>query len=284
MRVLTGERPIEKLVLVGAYALLLVWAIASLFPLYWMVITGIKPSVAVITTPPQIIPRPITFRNFEVLVDSGVIRWTINSLIVAGAVTLAQLVFASMAGYAFAKKQFPGKELLFWVYVSSMMVPIYALIVPLYRMMSHFHLLDTYAALILPGVAAPFGVFLMRQFIQTIPSELIDAARIDGCTELMVYARVILPLSAPGLAVLGIFAFSDQWASFFWPLVVTGSADMRVLTVGIASLQSFDVTSGMKDYGVMMAGATWMAVPMFIIFFLSQRYFVKGITLGALKG
>jgi multiple sugar transport system permease protein len=284
MKSVCGEAPFEKLALSLAYALLLGWAVTSLFPLYWMAITAIKPSVLVITTPPELIPARVTSRNFQVLLNAGVIRWTLNSLIVAGAVTLAQLLFASMAGYAFAKKQFPGKELLFWIYVSSMMVPIYALIVPLYRMMSTFNLLDTYAALILPGLAAPFGVFLMRQFIQTLPSELIDAARIDGCSELMVYWRLIVPLSTPGLAVLGIFAFSDQWASFFWPLVVTGSRDMRVLTVGIASLQSFDVTSGMKDYGVMMAGATWMAVPMFVIFFLSQRYFVKGITLGALKG
>ena len=284
MKSVCGEAPFEKLALSLAYALLLGWAVTSLFPLYWMAITAIKPSVLVITTPPELIPARVTSRNFQVLLNAGVIRWTLNSLIVAGAVTLAQLLFASMAGYAFAKKQFPGKELLFWIYVSSMMVPIYALIVPLYRMMSTFNLLDTYAALILPGIAAPFGVFLMRQFIQTLPSELIDAARIDGCSELMVYWRLIVPLSTPGLAVLGIFAFSDQWASFFWPLVVTGSRDMRVLTVGIASLQSFDVTSGMKDYGVMMAGATWMAVPMFVIFFLSQRYFVKGITLGALKG
>ena len=284
MKSVCGEAPFEKLALSLAYALLLGWAVTSLFPLYWMAITAIKPSVLVITTPPELIPARVTSRNFQVLLNAGVIRWTLNSLIVAGAVTLAQLLFASMAGYAFAKKQFQGKELLFWIYVSSMMVPIYALIVPLYRMMSSFNLLDTYAALILPGIAAPFGVFLMRQFIQTLPSELIDAARIDGCSELMVYWRLIVPLSTPGLAVLGIFAFSDQWASFFWPLVVTGSRDMRVLTVGIASLQSFDVTSGMKDYGVMMAGATWMAVPMFVIFFLSQRYFVKGITLGALKG
>jgi multiple sugar transport system permease protein len=284
MKVRQGETPGEKLLIAVAYALLIAWAVASLFPLYWMAITAIKPSTLVITTPPELIPSQVTWRNFRVLLNSGVARWTLNSVLVAGAVTLAQILFASMAGYAFAKKQFPGKELLFWIYVSSMMVPIYALIVPLYRMMSAFHLLDTYAALILPGVAAPFGVFLMRQFIQTLPTELIDAARIDGCSELAVYSRIIVPLAAPGLAVLGIFTFSDQWASFFWPLVVTGSRDMRVLTVGIASLQSFDVTSGMKDYGVMMAGATWMAIPMFLIFFLSQRYFVRGITLGALKG
>jgi multiple sugar transport system permease protein len=234
--------------------------------------------------PPELIPSKVTMRNFQVVFESGVFRWTLNSFIVAGIVTFCQLLFASMAGYSFAKKEFPGRNLIFWIYISSMMIPIYAIVVPLYRMMSTFDLLDTYVALILPGLAAPFGTFLMRQFIQTLPSELIDAAKIDGCNEWKVYFHIILPLSLPGLAVLGIFVFNMQWAEFFWPMVVTGSADMRVLTVGLASLQMFDVSSGLKDYGVLMAGATWAAIPMIVIFFAFQRYFLQGITLGALKG
>jgi len=274
----------EKVFYSVALAVLTLWAIVSLFPLYWMVITGIKPSVAIMTTPPELVPSEITDRNFRSVFDSGILRWTLNSFIVAGVATSGQLLVASMAGYAFAKKQFPGRNLIFWVYISSMMVPIYAIVVPLYRMMANMHLLDTYIALILPGLAAPFGAFLMRQYIQTLPSELIDAARIDGCGEWGVYRHVILPLSLPGLAVLGIFIFHTQWADYFWPMVITGSKDMRVLTVGLASLQLFDVSSGMKDYGVLMAGATWAALPMFIIFALFQRYFLQGITLGALKG
>lgn len=274
----------EKIFYLFALVVLLGWAIISLFPLYWMVITSIKPSVAIMVTPPELIPSEITLRNFNTVFESGVLRWTFNSFFVAGMVTFCQLLFASMAGYAFAKKEFPGRDLIFWVYISSMMIPIYAIVVPLYRMMSFFDLLDTYIALVLPGLAAPFGTFLMRQFIQTLPSELIDAAKMDGCSEWGVYRHIILPLSLPGLAVLGIFVFNLQWAEFFWPMVVTGSAEMRVLTVGLASLQMFDVSSGLKDYGVLMAGATWAALPMFIIFFVFQRYFLQGITLGALKG
>lgn len=274
----------EKILFLVAFGLLALWAIISLFPLYWMVITAVKPSVAIMTTPPELIPSVVTSRNFQIVFDSGVLRWTLNSFIVAGIVTFCQLLFASMAGYSFAKKDFPGRNFVFWIYISSMMIPIYAIVVPLYRMMANFHLLDTYIALILPGLAAPFGTFLMRQYIQTLPSELIDAAKMDGCSEWGVYRHVILPLSLPGLAVLGIFVFNTQWAEFFWPMVITGSGDMRVLTVGLASLQMFDVSSGMKDYGVLMAGATWAAIPMFIIFFLFQRYFLQGITLGALKG
>lgn len=269
---------------VPALTVLSVWAVISLFPLYWMLITSIKPPVAVLTTPPELIPLATSPRNFEVVMSSGILRWTLNSLIVSGAVVAGQLLFASMAGYAFAKKQFPGRELLFWIYISSMMLPIYAIVVPLYRMMAELQLLNTYLALILPGLAAPFGTFLMRQYIQTLPSELLDAARIDGCGEWGVYWRVVLPLSWPGLAVLGIFAFHAQWADFFWPMVVTGTSEMRVLTVGLASLQMFDTASGMRDYGVLMAGATWAAIPMFVIFLLFQRYFLEGITLGALKG
>jgi multiple sugar transport system permease protein len=274
----------EKVFCSLALVILVTWTVISLFPLYWMVVTSIKPSVAIMVTPPEFIPSKITLHNFATVFSSGVLRWTVNSFVVAGTVTFGQLLFASMAGYAFAKKQFAGRDLIFWIYISSMMIPTYAIVVPLYRMMAGAHLLDTYIALILPGLAAPFGTFLMRQFIQTLPSELIDAARIDGCGEWGVYRHVILPLSLPGLAVLGIFVFNGQWAEFFWPMVVTGSANMRVLTVGLASLQLFDISSGMKDYGVMMAGATWAAIPMVIIFFLFQRYFLEGITLGALKG
>jgi multiple sugar transport system permease protein len=281
---LAGDTTAGKTLFLGAYLILGTWALVSLFPMYWMIITALKPGGLVVETPPTLVPPEPTLAHFRELFDSGVLRWTVNTLIVASSVTIAQLLFASMAGYAFAKKQFPGKEVLFWVYVSSMIIPIYALVVPLYRLMDNLHLLNSYLGLILPGVAAPFGVFLMRQFIQTLPTEILDAGRIDGCSEWGLFWKIVLPLAKPGLAVLGIFAFTEQWASFFWPLVITSSSDMNVLTVGIASLQAFDVTSGVKDYGLMMAGATWSAIPMIAVFFLFQRYFVRGITLGAIKG
>jgi multiple sugar transport system permease protein len=284
VRFLRGETPVQKVLFLLIYIVLIAWAMASLFPLYWMMITAIKPPSLVISTPPEIIPSQITARNFMIVFEGGAVRWTLNSVAVAVTVTIGQLLFASMAGYAFAKKEFPLKNVLFWIYVSSMMIPIYAIIVPLYWMISHLRLMNSYAALILPGLAAPFGVFLMRQFVQTLPSELIDASRIDGCSEWQTYRQIILPLATPGLTVLGIFSFADQWNAFFWPLVVTNTKDLYVLTVGVASLQLFDIGSGVKDYGVMMAGATWAAVPMFIIFFALQRYFLQGVTLGALKG
>lgn len=269
---------------IAAYVILSIWALISLFPLYWMLTTAFKPAGLVVAAPPDLLPTSLTLLHFRELLAGDVLRWTANSLIVSGGVTLVQLFFASMAGYAFAKKEFPGKETLFWINVGSMIIPIYGLVVPLYRMMDSLHLLNSYLGLMLPGIAAPFGVFLMRQFIQTLPSELIDGGKVDGCGEWSVYWRIILPLSKPGLAVLGIFVFADQWSSFFWPLVITNSSNMNVLTVGVASLQASEVTSGVINYGLMMAGSLWSAVPMVIIFLLFQRYFVKGITLGALKG
>lgn len=218
----------EKIFFVVAYLVAIFWAIVSLFPLYWMVTTAIKPPTNVMSLPPEWIPTSVSLNNFrEAFANSPVLRWTLNSLIVSLGVTAFQLVFATMAGYGFAKKDFPGKELLFWIYISSMMIPGFALLIPLFTLMARFELVDTYVGLIAPGLSAPFGVFLMRQFIQTLPTELIDAAKIDGCGELRVFWDIIRPLAKPGMAVLGIFVFMAQWSAFLWPLIITNSSDMR---------------------------------------------------------
>ena len=261
--------PSERLFMVFAYLILTGWAVVSLFPLYWMVTTALKPPTVVMSLPPEWIPTSISLNNFwEAFANSPVGRWTFNSLFMALSVTAFQLLFATMAGYGFAKKHFPGKELLFWIYVSSMMIPGFALIIPLFT-------------LIAPGLSAPFGVFLMRQFIQTLPTELIEAATIDGCSELRVFTDIILPLSKPGLAVLGIFVFIGQWNAFFWPLIVVSSSDMMTLTVGFALLSNRELR---VNYGALMAAATYMAAAQVIVFFAFQRYFVQGITVGGIKG
>jgi multiple sugar transport system permease protein len=273
-----GERAFFAL----AYLLLSGWAVVALFPLYWMVTTALKPPAVVMSLPPEWIPRTVTLANFaDAFGANPVLRWTANSFIVAGGVTLGQLLFASMAGYGFAKKRFPGKEILFWVYVSSMMVPGFALLIPLYTLMASLGLINTYLGIAAPGLSAPFGAFLMRQFMQTLPGELIDAGRIDGCGELGVFWRIILPLSKPGLAVLGIFVFMGQWGAFLWPLVVTNSSEMRTLVVGFATLAQRELR---VNYGASMAASTYVALPMLIVFFAFQRYFLRGVTIGALKG
>ena len=180
----------------------------------------------------------------------------------------------------FAKKTFPGSNVIFYLYIASMMVPVQVTLVPLFLIMTSLGFQDTYADLILPAIAGPFGVFLMKQFISTLPTELIEAAIIDGCGEVQTFGRVILPLAKPGLAVLGIFTFMGQWNQFLWPLIITNSANMRTLPVGLALLQE----ELPMQYGLLMAGATYAAIPMIVIFFMFQRYFLRGITVGALKG
>lgn len=274
--------PAERGFMVVAYLVLTGWAVVSIFPLYWMVTTALKPPTVVMSLPPEWIPTSVSLNNFrEAFANSPVGRWTFNSLLMALSVTGFQLLFATMAGYGFAKKRFPGRELLFWIYVSSMMIPGFALIIPLFTLMTRFALVNNYLGLIAPGLSAPFGVFLMRQFIQTLPTELIEAATIDGCSELGVFKNIILPLSKPGLAVLGIFVFMGQWNAFFWPMIVINSAEMMPLTVGFALLANRELR---VNYGALMAAGTYMALAQVIVFFSFQRYFVQGITVGGIKG
>ena len=274
--------PGERVMLVLAYIVATFWALVSLFPLYWMVTTALKPPSIAMVLPPEWIPTSVSLNNFrEAFANNPVWRWTLNSLIVATAVTVFQVIFATMAGYGFAKKVFPGREVLFWLYVSSMMIPPFALVIPLFRLMADYGLVNTYWGLIAPGLSAPFGVFLMRQFVQTLPTDLFDAARIDGGGELRVYWDIVLPLSKPGIAVLGIFVFMGQWTAFLWPLIVTSSNEMRTLQVGFALLANRELR---VNFGALMAAATYMALPMLIVFFAFQRYFLRGVTIGGVKG
>ncbi len=264
-----------------SFVFLLGAAIIALLPLYWMVVTALQQPTLTVSFPPEWFPSNPTFLNFQRFFGRPhVLTWTTNSLIVALAVTGIQIFTCAMAGYAFAKKKFPGGNFLFYLYIASMMIPGQVTLVPLFLIMSRLNLLDTYAGLVLPGIAGPFGVFLMKQFISTLPTDLIEAATIDGCGEWLTFMKVILPLAKPGLAVLGIFTFMGQWNQFLWPLIVTNSSSMRTLPVGLALLQE----ELPMQYGLLMAGATYAAIPMVVIFLMFQKYFLRGITVGALKG
>ncbi|NMB20048.1 MAG: carbohydrate ABC transporter permease [Firmicutes bacterium] len=264
-----------------SFVLLLGAAALALLPLYWMVVTALQQPTLTVTFPPEWFPSNPTFLNFSRFLERPhVFRWTTNSLLISLAVTGVQVFTCAMAGYAFAKKQFPGGNFIFYLYIASMMIPGQVTLVPLFLIMSRLNFLDSYWGLILPGIAGPFGVFLMKQFLATLPTELIEAAIIDGCGEWQTFVRVILPLAKPGLAVLGIFTFMGQWNEFLWPLIVTNSSSMRTLPVGLALLQE----ELPMQYGLLMAGATFAAIPMIVIFLMFQKYFLKGITVGALKG
>lgn len=264
-----------------SFSLLLIAAVASLLPLYWMLVTALQQPTLTVTFPPEWSPANPTFLNFGRFLERPyVIRWTTNSLGISLIITGVQLFTCAMSGYAFAKKQFPGGNILFYLYIASMMVPAQVTLVPLFLIMSRLDFLDTYWGLVLPGIAGPFGVFLMKQFISTLPTDLLEVATIDGCGEWGVFTQIILPLAKPGLAVLGIFTFMGQWNQFLWPLIITNSSAMRTLPVGLALLQE----ELPMQYGLLMAGATYAAIPMIMIFLMFQKYFLKGITVGALKG
>lgn len=266
-----------------AAAVLAVTFLAALavVPLYWMVVTAIQAPQLSMRFPPEAWPSQPTIDNFRLFFERpNVWRWTLNSVVVAGTVTLGVVMASTLAGYTFAKKRFIGRNLIFWLYVGSMMVPGQVTLIPLYILVTRMGLQDTYAGLILPAVAGPFGAFLMKQFLQTLPSEILDAARIDGCSEFGIFRRVVLPLAKPGMAVLAIFTFVEQWNDFLWPLVITNSASMRTLSVGLALLQE-EVPLA---FNLLMAAATYAALPMLAVFLAFQRYFLQGITVGALKG
>lgn len=266
---------------IGGWLILIVTSVIALFPMYWLFVNALTP----ITSNPPLTPilwPAWSLDNFRRLLEGNVyyLNWMFNSLIIALAVTLWHVIFDSMAGYAFAKRRFPGREIMFWLMLSTLMIPIHVTIVPLFIVTNQLRLIDTLLAVILPGTANAFGIFLMRQYIQTLPSELEEAARMDGAGEWQVFWNVILPLSRPALAALAIFTFVRHWNDFLWPLIALTRPQNYTLTVGVANLQGEFAT----DYGVIFAGAALAALPMIVFFFAFQRQFLEGVRMGAVKG
>jgi len=260
--------------------ILSILALMAFLPLYWMVVTAFKEPTLTMKFPPELFPKNPTIQNFADLFQrKEIFRWTLNSVIVAGTVTISQIFLCAMAGYSIAKKRFPGSKAFFWIYICSMMIPKQVTLVPLYIMVGNFGLINTYGGLILPSIAAPFGVFLMRQFMVSLPNEVIDAAKIDGAGEFMTFFKIILPMSKPALAVLGIFTFVGEWNSFLWPLIATQTAEMKTLQAGLALIQE-EVP---MQYAYLMAGAAFAAIPMIIVFLSFQKYFLRGVTVGSVK-
>jgi ABC-type glycerol-3-phosphate transport system permease component len=265
---------------VATYAILIAAVVIAIFPFGYVVSTSLKSTMVLFAYPPDWLPNEPTLDNYRNLLDRYPFwRWLLNSFIVAGSITVIKLVTDSMAGYAFAKMRFPGKDALFLVVLISLMVPFASLLIPTFIIVRELGLLNTYWGLILPGLASPIGVFMMRQFIESLPSDLENAARLDGCSEFQIYRRVILPLIKPGLVVLGVFTFMLHWTSYLWPLVAATEPDMATLTVGARSLTS-DFT---QDWGLNSAAAVLSMLPMILVFIFLQRYFIAGSIAGALK-
>jgi multiple sugar transport system permease protein len=282
------------------YALLTLVAVVSLFPLYWMFNTAFTPASSTVKLPPDLIPVNATLNNFRGVISAAgrgrlllfgaehpipmpsFVIWFINSALIAVFSAGVHLLFDSMAGYAFAKRKFPGSNLFFWMILAALMIPGQVTLVPLYLFVSRVKLNTMpYAAVILPGLADVVGIFMLKQFIQTLPSELEEAARIDGASEWAIYQRIIIPLSAPALAVTAIFAFQRYWNAFVWPLIVLPRSDYYTLQVGLSFIHTSEFG---LNYGYLLAGASMAAIPMIVVFFAFQRYFMQGLRIGALKG
>jgi len=263
------------------YAVVTLAGILSLFPLYWLFVTSLSSQQFIVKVPPDLLPTELTFQNYVRLFSTTpVVRWLFNTLLIAGSITVFHLLFDSMAGYAFAKRVFPGRVVLFWLVLCTLTVPAQVTLIPVFFILKELNLLDTYPGVILPGFADVFGVFLMKQYIQTLPTELESAARVDGASEWQIYRHIIMPLCAPALAVLAIFTFQRYWNGFILPLVVLRDSFKYPIQVGLATLQGEFNT----DYGMLMTGAAVAAIPMMLVFFVFQRYFVEGIRIGGVKG
>ena len=263
------------------YIVIVVGAISFLFPFLWMVSTSLKTDQDVFTWPPRLVPQPVRLQNYVDAWNSApYARFFFNSAFIALAVTLANLFFSSLAGYAFAKYKFPGKQWIFIALLCTMMIPFQVTMIPVFVILSKLHWVDTYWGLIIPFTAGAFGIFLMRQFLSTIPDDLIDAARIDGCSEFRTFLTIVLPLSKPALSALGIFVFMASWNGFIWPFIIVKSTEMKTLPLAVA-----DLAEGLyvMSWPLMMAGACFVVLPAIVVFLLFQKNFVEGITLTGIK-
>jgi multiple sugar transport system permease protein len=277
----TPSRVLLTLSRTVSYLALTLLVILCLIPFVWMVLTALKPENEVMTNPPRWLPSALAWSNFPrafSFYPFGRFVW--NTLLVAVAATVLQTVVAVLAAYAFARLRFPGRNVLFMAYLGTLMIPQQVTIVPLFLMMRAANLADTYWALILPSAFHAFGVFLMRQFLLTLPRELEESAYIDGASRIRVLWQVLLPLSRPALATLVLFTFIREWNAFLWPLIATRTLEMRTVAVGLTLFTGQYGT----EWHLLMAAATVTILPSLIIFALAQRYYIEGIALSGFGG
>jgi multiple sugar transport system permease protein len=272
------NRAIKPLLANGA---LLACAALALFPLFWMLSVSFMQPGEANALPPPMLPLHPTFANYrELFTHAGMGRYFANSLIISTSITLLSLVCNTLAGYAFAKLSFAGREKWFGVLIGALVIPAQVAMLPLFLLLKYVGLVDTYAAVILPAMASVFGIFLVRQYARGIPGELLEAARVDGAGELRIFVQVVLPLLKPILVTLAVFTFLTAWNDFMWPLIALTGQQHYTLPVGLASLSREHV----QDSGLMMAGAVITVVPVLALFLALQRYYLRGLLLGSVKG
>ena len=262
------------------YLLMILISVATVVPFLFMFSTSLTQSFTMMSYPPTLLPDNPSLSNYWEIIfnfQKGLFpRWFFNTLFTTLCITVGSLLLNTLAGYIFAKKEFYGKHLLFSLLLATMMVPGAVTLIPAFLMINKLKLFNTYWALILPALASPFGIFMMRQFISSLPSELIEVSKIDGASELRIFWSIIIPLSLPAMAALGIFTVINAWNSFLWPLVVLRANTMRTLVVGLATVQS----EYHPEYGLIMAGSVLTVLPLLVLYILFQPYFVEGLRMG----
>lgn len=268
----------------ASYIAMTAIAAVTLAPFLWMVAASLHPSHGALPTPDHLLPKRLHWENYGTVVSPEGLpfgRFLWNTLVVAVSVVAGQLAFCSLAAYGFARLHFPLRGPLFFLFVATLMIPPQVTMIPAFLEVRWLGWLDTYLALIVPTLSSAFGVFLLRQFFLTLPRDLDEAARLDGCSELGIYWRIALPLAGPALATLATFGFISTWTDFFWPLLVTSTTEMRTLEVG---LSLFKDSFGATNWPLQMAAAVLVLCPVLLVFLLTQRFFVRGIALAGIKG
>ena len=265
------------------YLVLGVGALLMVLPFFWMVNASLMTGGEIQQQPPIWLPAVPQFSNYQRLFDvMPLFRLYGNSLFVSITSTIGVLITSSLAGFAFAKYDFPGKNLLFILILATMMVPFFVTLIPVFFIVRQLGWLNTYQGLIVPGIISAYGIFLMRQFISTLPDELLDAARIDGASEPRIFFSILMPLVTPALATLGTFTFIGSWNAFLWPLLVASDRRLHTLPLGLNALRTF--ASEARNLDLLMAGTALSVLPSLILFVLLQRYFISGIALTGVKG
>jgi multiple sugar transport system permease protein len=263
------------------YFCLSIGALLMLAPLLWMVFASFMSLKEILSIPPVLIPGEINFGNYkEVFSQIPFFRFFCNSVIVAVITIISVLLTSALGGYAFAKFDFPGKKILFLLVLGTMMIPFQVRMIPLYVMLHNWGWTDSYKGLIIPGLVEAFGIFLMRQFMQSIPNDLLDAARIDGASEPYIFFRIVLPLTGPALSALTIFTLIGNWESFLWPMIVTNSERLYTLPIGLAMFSGRYIS----HTEIQMAAATLTVLPLVVAFLILQKKFIQGVALTGLKG
>jgi len=266
---------------VVVHAALIVGSVITLFPLFWMLSASFMNAGEATTYPPHFIPHAATLDEYrQLFVRLSVGRAFFSSTVIAVVTTLFSLLFNSMAGYAFARLRFGGRDRLFSLLLAGLVIPAQVGMLPLFLMMRSLHLVNTYWGVIIPSLASVFGIFLIRQFMLSVPQDLLEAARIDGAGEMRIYWSVVMPLARPILATLAIFTFMTTWNDFMWPLIVLSDQSRYTLPVSIASL----VGEHAQDVELMMAGSVVTVLPVLILFLALQRYYIAGLMVGSVKG